>query len=218
MKEKEDTVPTTRKKKLLYSVILAVCALLLVVATVLTVYFVTNSGREVLENPPAGGEQEPPDDGPTGGGEEPSDPTGGETVAFILPLDGASSSVAHNSVYENKTLDKWCYHKGVDYAAPEGSDVRCIADGKIVLIDLSEKLGNIIEVQHADGVCSFYRFVDPVSGLKEGDSVKQGDVIGHVSAACGTEAKDGAHLHLEMTKNEKQVDPADYIDSTLEEK
>lgn len=218
MKEKENTVPTARKKRLLYSVILAVCALLLVVATVLTVYFVTNSKREVLDNPPTGGELPPPDDDPPTSGEEPSGPTGGQTVAFILPLDGASSSVEHNSVYENKTLDKWYYHKGVDYAAPEGTDVRCIADGKIVLIDLSEKLGNIIEVQHADGVCSSYRFVEPVSGLKVGDSVKQGDVIGHVSAAYGTESKDGTHLHLEMTKDEKQVDPADYIDSTLEEK
>lgn len=209
MKEKENTVPTTRKKKLIYSVVLAVCALLLIVATVLTVYFVVNNGHEVLEEPPA---SDIPSDN------EPDDPTGGQTVAYIQPVEGAQTSVSHNEIYENKTLNKWYYHRGVDYIADEGAQVRVIADGEITKIHLSENLGNILTVKHADGVESTYRFIDPASGLKEGDKVKQGQVIGTVSAASGTEAKDGSHLHLEMKIDDKFVNPVNYIDATLEEK
>ena len=230
MKEKENTVPTSRKKKIIYSVVLAVCALLLVTAIVLTAYFVTTSGNEVLENPPTGNEdpptggENPPTGGetpPTGGETPPTDdkPTGGEKVAFVSPLESVKTcSVEYFKIYENKTLDKWYYHKAVDYAAPAGTEVRAMADGEVVTISISEKLGNIVVLEHADGVQSVYRFVEPVSSLKEGAKVKQGDVIAKVAEAYGTEASDGTHLHLEMTLNGKTVDPADYIDVTLEEK
>ena len=237
MKEKENTVPTSRKKKIVSSIILAVCALLLITAIVLTAYFVTNGGREVLENPPigeedppTGGEQDPPTGGeqdpPTSGEQDPptggeqDDPTsGGEKVAFIAPLENAATcSVEYFSVYQNTTLDKWYYHKAVDYSAEAGSDVKAMADGQVVKISMSDKLGNLVVLQHADGVQSTYRFVEPVSTLKEGDTVKQGDVIAKVAEAYGTEANDGTHLHLEMTLNGKSVDPTDYIDVTLEEK
>ncbi len=228
MKEKENTVPTSRKKKIVSAVILAVCALLLVTAIVLTAYFVTGGSRQVLEeppisseDPPTSGDNDPPtsgqEDPPTSGNEDP--PTsGGEKVAFIAPLGDVTCSVEYLKIYENTTLDKWYYHKAVDYAAPAGTEVKAMADGQVVKISLSEKLGNLVVLQHADGVQSVYRFVEPIPALKEGAAVKQGEVIAKVAEAYGTEANDGTHLHLEMTQEGKAVDPADYIDVTLEEK
>ncbi len=219
MKEKENTVPTTRRKKLIYSVIVAVCALLLIVATVLTVYFVAGNKHEVLEAPPVTDDPPAENDPPADKGDpEPSDPTGGQTAAYIMPVEGAESTVTHNAYYGNTTLDKWYFHKGVDYAAEEGADIRAIADGEITCIDLSERLGNVVTVKHADGVESTYRFIEPAEGLKEGDSVKQGQVIGKVASAYGTEAKDGTHLHFEMSIEGKRVDPTSYLDVILEEK
>ncbi len=237
MKEKENTVPTSRRKKLIYSIIVAASALLLIAAIVLTVYFVTANNRSLIDVPPIGnedppttgdddptkdpGEQDPPTSGeqdpPTGGEQDP--PTSGEQVAFVSPIDGVTvCSVEYFKIYENKTLDKWYYHKAVDYSADAGTDVRAMADGKVVKVSLSEKLGNLVVVEHADGITSTYRFVEPVSSLKEGDSVKQGQVIAKVAEAYGTEAGDGTHLHLEMELNGKSVDPSDYIDVTLQEK
>ncbi len=244
MKEKENTVPTSRKKRIIYSIVLAVCALLLIAAIVLTAYFVTNSGREVVENPPidnndppASGDQDPPtsgeqdpptggetppvDDQPTGGETPPVDdkPTDGEKVAFVSPLENVKTcSVEYFKIYENTTLDKWYYHKAVDYSAPAGTEVRAMADGEVISVSMSERLGNLIVVQHENGIQSTYRFVEPVASLKEGDTVKQGEVIAKVAEAYGTEANDGTHLHLEMELNGKSVDPTDYIDVTLEEK
>ena len=61
-----------------------------------------------------------------------------------------------------------------------------------------------------------YRFVTEAEGLKVGDKVAKGDVIATVAEANGDEYKDGAHLHFEILKNNKNVDPATYL--TLEEK
>lgn len=227
MKEKENT-STSSKKRLIYSIIVAVCALLLVTATILTVYFVTNSGGEVLDNPPVENPpienppiENPPVENPPvepGGGEGIGKPSSGEKVEFIKPLESSICSVEYNVVYNNTSTDKWYKHMAIDFVADAGTAVCAMADGKVVKISMEEVLGNYIVVEHDDGIRTVYRFVEPVSNLREGDSVKQGQTIATVAQAYGTEYKDGTHLHLEMTQDGKYVDPSDYIDSTLEEK
>lgn len=202
------------KRKWLYYVVLGVCALLLIAATVLTVYFVTNGTGEVLETPPAGDVQEPdnkPDDGNV--------PSGGEgTVQFVSPIEGASYTIEYDTIYVNKTLG-WIYrHKALDFQAAAGTDVLCMADGKVESISYCEETGNIIVVDHGDDLKTIYRFVEPASTLKEGASLKKGEKIGTVADAYGIERKDGEHLHLEITLKGDNVDPTSYIGKDLTEK
>ena len=228
MKQTENT-STKSRKKLIYSIIIAVCAFLLIAATILTVYFVTNSGNEILENPPIENPpqedppkedppvENPPVDNPPKGDDEPGKPSGGEKVAFVAPVD-YESCTQYKEVYHNTSLDRWYRHMAVDFTADAGTAVRAMADGTVVKVSMEEILGNYIVIEHDGGVTTTYRFVEPVSGLKEGDKVKQGQTIATVAEAYGTEYKDGTHLHLEMTVDGKPVDPMDYIDVTLEEK
>ena len=65
---------------------------------------------------------------------------------------------------------------------------------------------------------SLYRFVEPVEGLGVKQKVKKGEVIGKVAKAYGSEYKDGTHLHFEVAKDGKNVDPTKYIKATLIEK
>lgn len=241
MKEKENTeVSTSRKKKLIYSIVIAVCALLLITATILTIYFVMNGNREIVEKPPIDNQddqikddnepsgqnpdqnpsEQNPDESQTGGqqGENPGEPTGGEKVAFVKPLEFMSCSVEYNQIYNNTSTDKWYRHMAMDFAAEEGTEVKAMGDGKVLKISLEEVLGNYVVLEHEGGITTLYRFIAPVSNLKEGDEVKQGQVIGTVDKAFGTEYKDGTHLHLEMKLDGNNVDPKDYIDVTLEEK
>ena len=56
---------------------------------------------------------------------------------------------------------------------------------------------------------------EALAALRAGDTVEQGEVIGTVSAAAdamGNEFNEGAHLHFEVLENEKQIDPATYLD------
>ena len=245
MKEKENTstaTSTKSKKRMMYSIIIAVCALLLIAATVLTVYFVTNSRSDILEQPPIDqnppddqGEPENPDDpagpgtqepenpeGPSKpGGNNPSEdnkPSGGERVAYVKPVDSTECSVEYEAVYNNTSLDRWYKHMAIDYVAEAGTPVFAMADGVVKEISMESVLGNYIVLEHDGGLTTLYRFVEPVSNLQEGDTVKQGQTIATVAEAYGTEYKDGTHLHLEMKLNGVSVDPKDYIDLTLEDK
>ncbi len=230
MDEKNSGDNTIKRKKLIYSLIITVCALLLIAATVLTVYFVTANHNEVLENPeepvePADPVEPNEPDEPTGpvepdGPTEPSNPTGGEdTVIFVSPLESAVCSVEYGAIYTNESRAGMIYrHYGVDFAAEEGASVCAIAAGTVTSVSYSDVLGNVITLDHGDGLVSYYRFVEPVDGLKEGDTVAKGALIATVAAAYGTEYRDGTHLHLEIKLNEASVDPADYFDITYEEK
>ena len=199
MKEK-----TTGKRKALYYFILAVSVLLLTAATVLTVYFTT--GRDnVIEKPPIE-EPEDPDDKPSGGD---------DTIVFVNPLEDVDVSNEYG-FFHNQTLGWYYEHKGVDFAAEEGTQVMSMADGKVESITEDVLTGTQIVVDHGDGLKTVYCFVTAADGLKAGDEVSKGEVIGTVAKANGSEYKDGPHLHLEVTMDGKNVDPAEYL--TLEEK
>lgn len=209
---KEKSANTTGKKKLIYYLILAISVALLVTATVLTVYFVAGGDDIVLDNPP---EQQnpvtPPDD--SNKPQEPDKPTtGDDPVKFVNPIAFETASVSHNEIFFNQTADMYYKHQGIDIAAEAGTEVVAMADGTVEQIYLGKTLGNEIVINHGDGLKTVYRFVDAIDGLKAGDTVKQGQKFASVSSAeSGSERKDGAHLHLEITLNGKAADPVEYL-------
>ena len=96
-------------------------------------------------------------------------------------------------------------HKGVDFAAPAGTPIRASADGKITFQGWKGGYGKVVMLQH-DGVYStvyghMSRF-EP--SLSQGESVKQGQVIGYVGA---TGYATGPHLHYEFRINGVHQDP-----------
>ena len=200
----------TKKRKILYYLVLAISVLLLTAATVLTVYFVTDNRSDILDNDPSTlvTPNEP---------DEPDEPTGGEKETYCLPIESKEISV-YNDIYHSQTTGFIYRHLGVDFAAEEGTKVASIADGKIEKISLSKQTGNVIVVDHGNGLKGYYRFVEPDAALKEGASVTKGQFFASVAAAYGSEAADGTHLHLELTLNGKTVDPASVLDIQYDEK
>lgn len=213
----------TKKRKLLYYLVLAISVCLLTAATVLTVYFVTNDSSNMLEtkppvtdiNPPSPDDQKP-DDNPDD--KDPDDkPTGGEAETFVNPVSYSAVSV-YNDIYNSETTGFIYRHRGIDFAADEGESVAAIADGTVEKISLSKNTGNLIVIDHGNGLKGYYRFVEPDASLKEGAKVTKGQVFATVAAAYGSEAKDGTHLHFELTANGKSVDPASYLNIEYAEK
>lgn len=159
--------------------------------------------------------------------EDPGDSTGQDSSGSNEPVintpEGMMMPVETVSVmndfgfYHNKTLNNYYEHKGVDFTAEVGTAVLAVDDGVVESIYKDDVLtGTEITVDHGDGVKTVYRFIDVGEDLTVGTSVKRGDVIGTVAEATGEEYKDGAHLHFEIKKDGKQVDPATYL--TFEEK
>jgi murein DD-endopeptidase MepM/ murein hydrolase activator NlpD len=135
---------------------------------------------------------------------------------MMMPLE--TVSIVHDyGFYHNKTLNNYYEHKGVDFTAEVGTQVLAADDGVVESIYKDDVLaGTEITVNHGDGVKTTYRFVSVNENLTVGAEVKRGDVIATVAEATGEEYKDGAHLHFEIKKDGKTVDPATYL--TFEEK
>ena len=111
-----------------------------------------------------------------------------------------------------KTLNEWSVHNGVDFLAEEGTDVVAICDGTVTSVRNEYGMGNIVEITHADGLVSTYFSLGDEIDVEEGDKVKKGDKIGSVSTSAAYECAEGAHLHLEMKKDGKFVNPANYFE------
>jgi murein DD-endopeptidase MepM/ murein hydrolase activator NlpD len=96
-------------------------------------------------------------------------------------------------------------HNGVDFAAPIGTPVRSVGDGFIKFAGRQGGHGIIVEVKHSDRFVTGYSHLSTIaSGIKRGQLVKRGQVIGAVGM---TGLATGPHLHFSLYDNSKYVDP-----------
>ena len=77
---------------------------------------------------------------------------------------------------------KQAFHAGVDLEAAEGSSVLAVADGTVAASTYDMVYGNQITIQHADGMLTTYSHLSERLG-PEGDSVRQGQIIGRSGAS-----------------------------------
>jgi murein DD-endopeptidase MepM/ murein hydrolase activator NlpD len=102
-------------------------------------------------------------------------------------------------------LLQWRAHKGVDYAAPAGTNVKATADGTVEFAGKQGGYGNVIMLKHQGGFGTYYAHLSSFAGgLRTGARVHQGDVIGHVGQ---TGWATGPHLHYEFRVNNEVRNP-----------
>lgn len=204
----------SKKKVLLYYLILAAC-LLIIAAVTVTVVLTVGRDKPLAENP---GTEKPDDtDKPTNPGGEDGDgdgddkPTGGDE-GYRIPLDNGNVTCGYEFAFD-KTLDRYAVHQGMDFEGKAGDNVYAVLDGKVSKVVKDHILNeNYVTITHKDGITSTYKYIAAKDGLKEGDSIKRGDVIGTIATAGGMEMNQGEHLHFEMSVNGKTVDPDTYLD------
>lgn len=85
-------------------------------------------------------------------------------------------------------------HLGVDFAAPHGTPVRTVADGRVTFAGWKGGYGNIIEIEHRDRKTTAYAHLSRID-VRKGQRVRQGEFIGAVGS---TGASTGPHLHFEF--------------------
>lgn len=114
-------------------------------------------------------------------------------------------------VYKTKKM-----HWGMDFSAPKGSEVYATGDGKIEKVKRSKRgYGNQVKIDHGYGYKTFYAHLNKYI-VKRGQKVKRGDLIGYVGS---TGTSTAPHLHYEVIKNKRKVNPVNYYfnDLTAEE-
>lgn len=96
-------------------------------------------------------------------------------------------------------------HYGVDYAAPQGTPVVAIGDGKVIKANYSGGAGHYVKIRHNSTYTTGYMHLWKYGeGIKPGVYVKQGDVIGYVGS---TGLSTGPHLDFRFFRNGSPVDP-----------
>ena len=135
-----------------------------------------------------------------------------KTFAIGAVLDDYTVDIgfSDSELVFNPTMQHWATHEGIDLLAPEGSSVYCAFDGTVKNVDEDTFYGTTVVISHDGGYETTYRLLDEVS-VKTGETVKQGDKIGVVSGEALAEIAQGAHLHLELTKDGVRVNPADFM-------
>lgn len=99
------------------------------------------------------------------------------------------------------------YHKGVDFAGKEGSNVIAVGDGVVSWAGERSGYGNLIEITHGSGYVTRYghnkKFL-----VAEGNKVAKGEAIALMGS---TGRSTGPHVHFEVLKNNKRVNPAKFL-------
>ncbi len=102
-------------------------------------------------------------------------------------------------------LKQWRDHKGVDFAAPKGTAVKASSNGSVDFIGTQNGYGNVIVLSHRNGYETAYAHLNNFAeGLKKGDAVTQGQIIGYVGQ---TGWATGMHLHYEVRIKGVAQDP-----------
>ena len=113
-------------------------------------------------------------------------------------------------------LRKRHFHGGVDFAAPRGTPVYAVADGKIVFRGRKGAAGNMVTISHANGYHTKYLHLSRFSAnARHGNRVKQGQVIGYVGS---TGRSTGPHLDFRVIHYGKPKNPLVALKSACETK
>ncbi|MES1981674.1 MAG: peptidoglycan DD-metalloendopeptidase family protein [Pseudomonadota bacterium] len=126
--------------------------------------------------------------------------------AFLRsPLEFSRISSGFSQSRLHPILGTWRAHKGVDYAAPTGTKVKVTADGTVAVAGQQNGYGNVVIVNHQSHYSTIYGHLSRfASGLRRGQHVSQGEVIGYVGMSG---MASGPHLHYEFKVDGQARDP-----------
>ncbi|MDB5130760.1 MAG: hypothetical protein JWR02_509 [Mucilaginibacter sp.] len=99
------------------------------------------------------------------------------------------------------------FHPGIDFKGNKGDEARCTANGKVMSADWYGGYGKCVRIAHANGFETLYGHLSRIT-VKVGEEVTAGQKIGEVGS---TGHSTGAHLHYEVRKNGKAINPVKFL-------
>ncbi|WP_233290751.1 M23 family metallopeptidase [Shinella sp. PSBB067] len=127
-------------------------------------------------------------------------------LPFGNPLPGSSIT----SRFGNRTdpfLGRLALHAGIDFRASSGTQIRSTGAGTVLVAGRTGGYGNMVEIDHGGGVTTRYAHLSQVL-VKPGDHVEINDPVG-LSGTTGRST--GPHLHYEVRRNGKAIDPMRFL-------
>ncbi|WP_273831812.1 M23 family metallopeptidase [Guptibacillus sedimenti] len=150
-------------------------------------------------------------------------PVLGDSEVFKVPASEDSGVFVQKQFYDTSASTEeqqaalvfynntYYQNAGIDYAKEDGAsfDVKAAMSGKVVKATNDQLLGNVVHLEHNDGVVTVYESLEALE-VEQGDTVKQGEKLG----TAGTNTFDtdaGVHVHFEVRKDDVPVNPLDVL-------
>ena len=121
-----------------------------------------------------------------------------ESILFFSPIKGVVTN----------GFDRKKNHFGTDIVAKQDEPIKCVFDGVVVISHWTSETGNVLGVQHANGMFSLYKH-NSILFKSAGEYVKSGEVIAIIGNSG--ELSSGPHLHFELWHKGTPVNPENYI-------
>lgn len=137
-----------------------------------------------------------------------ANPKGISTAAMgvVLPVNGTITSGFAQSRWE-PILHLFRPHEGVDISAPQGTNIRAPADGRVSFVGHKLGYGLVVELNHGGGVTTLYAHCEKIL-VHVGDYVAEGGAIATVGS---TGLSTAPHVHFEVVVNGRHMDPLKYL-------
>jgi len=131
---------------------------------------------------------------------------------FCAPVKGEIiREFASESLVYSNTLQEWITHNGIDIKADKTTIVTSSANGTVYAIKNDPRYGLTVLVNHDGGYQTVYSNLLTAEFVVEGEEVNVGQTIGTVGNSASFEISDDYHLHFEMIRNNKYIDPTTCI-------
>jgi murein DD-endopeptidase MepM/ murein hydrolase activator NlpD len=132
------------------------------------------------------------------------------TAKQSLPTIPPITSGYHSSDYGSR-IDpfdgKASFHAGIDFVAPTGTNFASAASGIVISTRQLPDFGNVIEIDHGNGLHSLYAHASRIL-VQQGELVLKGQTIGQVGT---TGRSTGPHLHFEVHENGRPINPQKFL-------
>lgn len=133
-------------------------------------------------------------------------------AAYVWPVEGEIiRDFSLEVLAYDETMGDWRTHCGLDISAELGSEVCAVSAGTVEAVYEDDLMGTTVVIDHGEGVKSLYANLAADPTAVTGDSLKAGTVIGTVGETALAESGRPPHLHFEMSRNDRVVDPLQYL-------
>jgi murein DD-endopeptidase MepM/ murein hydrolase activator NlpD len=131
-----------------------------------------------------------------------------DTSVGFMPVEGEIiTDFSNDKLIYSPTLDEWRHHAGIDIRAAVGTKVIAPLSGTVKEVREDDLWGITIVIDHGNGLETRFSNLGTMEMVKPGITVNAGDYISTVGETAKIEMKTEPHLHFEVLKNGKNIDP-----------
>lgn len=130
-----------------------------------------------------------------------------ETLPTGIPVGGDYRVTSGFGMRVDPFTGMLARHEGLDFTAASGTPIVAAAEGVVTRSGWEDTYGNIVEVTHAEGFITRYAHISK-RRVEEGQRVKRGQ---HIADVGSTGRSTGPHLHFEVFRNGRVLDPAHVV-------